>query len=360
MRYGYWLPVFGGWLRNVPDERMSASWDYVRRLAQRSEALGYDLTLVAELNLNDIKGVDAPSLDAWSTASALAAVTERLEIMVAVRPTFHPPALLAKQAASLDQLARGRLSLNVVSSWWAEEARQYGTEFDEHDQRYARTAEWLSVVNGMWSEPRFSYSGRFYRVDGAVLEPKPWTRPRPTLYAGGESEAAKDLIARSCDAYLMHGDPPERVAAKIADLRARRERWGGPPLRFGLAGYVVCRESEAEARRELERITTLRRDAPGFENFDQWVGGTQLEQQLKLEDYSVSNRGLRSGLVGTPEQISERIAAFERAGVELLLLQFSPQLEEMERFAQALLPARAGAPEPPRPDPAAQEVTPIS
>jgi FMNH2-dependent dimethyl sulfone monooxygenase len=277
-----------------------------------------------------------------------------------VRPTFHPPALLAKQAASLDQLARGRLSLNVVSSWWAEEARQYGTEFDEHDQRYARTAEWLSVVNGMWSEPRFSYSGRFYRVDGAVLEPKPWTRPRPTLYAGGESEAAKDLIARSCDAYLMHGDPPERVAAKIADLRARRERWGGPPLRFGLAGYVVCRESEAEARRELERITTLRRDAPGFENFDQWVGGTQLEQQLKLEDYSVSNRGLRSGLVGTPEQISERIAAFERAGVELLLLQFSPQLEEMERFAQALLPARAGAPEPPRPDPAAQEVTPIS
>ena len=73
MRFGYWLPVFGGWLRNVPDEHMSASWDYVRRLAQRSEALGYDLTLVAELNLNDIKGADAPSLDAWSTASALAA-----------------------------------------------------------------------------------------------------------------------------------------------------------------------------------------------------------------------------------------------------------------------------------------------
>jgi FMNH2-dependent dimethyl sulfone monooxygenase len=343
MRYGYWLPVFGGWLRNVPDEHMSATWDYVRRLAQRSEALGYDLTLVAELNLNDIKGVDAPSLDAWSTAAALAAVTERLEIMVAVRPTFHPPALLAKQAASLDQLSRGRLSLNVVSSWWADEARQYGTAFDEHDQRYARTAEWLSVVSGMWTEPRFSYAGRFYRVDDAVLEPKPWTQPRPTLYAGGESEAAKELIARSCDAYLMHGDPPERVAEKIADLRARRERWGGRPLRFGVAGYVVCRDTEAEAQRELQRITTLRADAPGFGNFGQWVNGTQLEQRLKLEDYSVSNRGLRAGLVGTPEQITERIAAFERAGVELLLLQFSPQLEEMERFAQAVI-ARAPSP----------------
>jgi len=343
MRFGYWLPVFGGWLRNVPDERMSASWDYVRRLAQRSETLGFDLTLVAELNLNDIKGVDAPSLDAWSTASALAAVTERLEIMVAVRPTFHPPALLAKQAASLDQLARGRLSLNVVSSWWADEARQYGVEFDEHDRRYARTAEWLAVVNGMWAEPRFSYAGRFYRVEDAVLEPKPWTRPRPTLYAGGESEAAKDLIARSCDAYLMHGDPPERVAEKIAGMLARRERWGGQPLRFGVAGYVVCRESEAEARRELQRITTLRRGAPGFENFGQWVGGTQLEQRLQLEDYSVSNRGLRAGLVGTPEQIAERIAAFERAGVELLLLQFSPQLEEMERFAESVLSHRSAS-----------------
>src|SRR4029077_8480990 len=201
MRYGYWLPVFGGWLRNVPDEGMAASWDYVRRLAQRSEETGYDLTLVAELNLNDIKGVDAPSLDAWSTAAALAAVTEKLEIMVAVRPTFHPPALLAKQAANLDHLSRGRVSLNVVSSWWEDEARQYGVPFDTHDERYARTAEWLSVVRGMWSEARFSYRGRFYDGSESVLEPKP-ARP-PVLYAGGESEAAKDLIARSCDAYLM-------------------------------------------------------------------------------------------------------------------------------------------------------------
>ena len=133
MRFGYWLPVFGGWLRNVPDEQMDASWAYVSRLARRSEEIGFDLTLVAELNLNDIKGIDAPSLDAWSTAAALAAITYRLEIMVAVRPTFHHPALLAKQAANIDRISNGRLSLNVVSSWWAEEARQYGVQFDRHD-----------------------------------------------------------------------------------------------------------------------------------------------------------------------------------------------------------------------------------
>ena len=106
MRYGYWLPVFGGWLRNVEDEGMAASWDYVRRLARRSEEIGYDITLVAELLLNDIKGIRAPSLDAWSTAAALAAVTERLELMVAVRPSFHPPAILAKQAANIDRIHR--------------------------------------------------------------------------------------------------------------------------------------------------------------------------------------------------------------------------------------------------------------
>src|SRR6266576_822391 len=155
MRFGYWLPVFGGWLRNVEDEGMEAEWAYVRRLARASERAGFDLTLIAELNLNDIKGPDAPALDSWSTAAALAAVTDRLELMVAVRPTFHPPALLAKQAANIDHISRGRLSLNVVSSWWAEEAKQYGVEFDTHDARYARTAEWLAVVDGLWSEPRF-------------------------------------------------------------------------------------------------------------------------------------------------------------------------------------------------------------
>src|SRR5881296_3862313 len=137
MRFGYWLPVFGGWLRNVADEQMEATWAYVRRLARASERLGFDLTLIAELNLNDIKGPDAPCLEAWSTAAALAAVTERLELMVAVRPTFHHPGLLAKEAANIDHIAGGRLSLNVVSSWWRDEATKFGLPFDTHDARYA-------------------------------------------------------------------------------------------------------------------------------------------------------------------------------------------------------------------------------
>ena len=338
MRFGYWLPVFGGWLRNVDNEDMTASWEYVKRLARRSETIGFDLTLVAELNLNDIKGVDAPSLDAWSTAAALAAVTERLDIMVAVRPTFHAPALLAKQAANIDRISGGRLSLNVVSSWWASEARMYGVPFEQHDDRYARTSEWLDVINGVWNEPVFSYDGRYYRVEGTVLEPKPVRRPRPTLYAGGESPAAKALIAAKCDAWLTHGDPPDVIGRKIADMRARREALGLPPMIFGSAGYAIVRATEAEARREVARITDVRQSARGYANYQEWISNTELEQRVTLEDYSVSNRGLRSGLVGTPEQVAERILEFERAGVDLLLLQFSPQYEEMERFAEQVIP----------------------
>src|SRR6267154_2362634 len=138
MRYGYWLPVFGGWLRNVQDEQM----------------------------------------------------------------------------ANIDHISNGRVSLNVVSSWWADEARKYGVQFDQHDDRYARTSEWLDVVDKAWKYDHVNFQGKYYRVDDLVLQPKPISRPRPVIYAGGESEAANNLMAQKCDAYVMHGDPPERVREK--------------------------------------------------------------------------------------------------------------------------------------------------
>jgi FMNH2-dependent dimethyl sulfone monooxygenase len=338
MRYGYWLPVFGGWLRNVEHENMEASWDYSRRLAQRSEEIGFDLTLIAELSLNDIKGAGAPTLDAWSTAAALAAVTRRLELMVAVRPTFHNPALLAKQSANIDRIAGPRrLSLNVVSSWWADEAKKCGLHFETHDDRYARTSEWLDVLDGIWKRDHFSFSGKYYRVEDSVMQPKPITQPRPVIYAGGESEAAKELIAAKCDAYVMHGDPPQRIREKIADMSARRQRMGLPRMTFGVAAFSIVRDTESEAKKELARITDVKQFAAGYDNYQQWLAGTNLDRKVSLEDYSVTNRGLASGLVGTPEQIKERVAEFEDAGADLLLLQCSPQFEEMERFGEMVI-----------------------
>jgi FMNH2-dependent dimethyl sulfone monooxygenase len=347
MRFGYWMPVFGGWLRNIPDEGMEASWNYVKQLTLRSEQSGWDLTLIAELNLNDIKGVDRPALDAWSTAAALAAVTSRIELMVAVRPNFHQPALFAKQAANIDNIAGGRLALNVVSSWWADEATQYGLQFDQHDDRYARTSEWLQVVEGLWTEDRFSFAGDRYWLAEAICEPKPVRKPRPTIYAGGESEAAKAMITSLCDAYVMHGDPVSAIGPKIADMEGRRARAGKPRMNYGMAAFAIVRDSEAEAKKELARITQMPAEPPrGFANFEQWLSGTELERELKLQEYSVSNRGLRPNLVGTAEQVRERIEEYEAAGLDLLLLQMSPQAEEMDRFAaQVIAPMRADRPE---------------
>jgi FMNH2-dependent dimethyl sulfone monooxygenase len=335
MQFGYWLPVFGGWLRNVEDEGMETSWNYVKRLATRSEEIGFDLTLIAELFLNDIKGEAAPSLDAWSTAAALAAVTEKLEIMVAVRPTFHNPAILAKQAANIAGISGGRLSLNVVSSWWEGEALKYGIQYEQHDDRYARMQEWLHVLTSCWERDHVSFEGRYYSVQDNILQPKPLKKP--LLYAGGESEAGKNLIAQTCDGYVMHGDSPEVIGRRIADVRERRDKLGLPPLNYGVAAYSIVRQDEAEVKKELERITNVQSYSAGYNNYQQWLNGTQLEKRVSLEDYSVSNRGLRSGLTGTPEQVAEQIYEFEKAGVNFFLLQCSPQLEEMERFAEAII-----------------------
>ncbi len=156
------------------------------------------------------------------------------------------------------------------------------------------------------------------------------------IYAGGESEAAKELIAAKCDAYVMHGDPPERVGEKIADMRARRERMGlarcstASPATRSCATRTRRRSASWPDHRRARQRGRLRQ-LPAV------ARGTQLDTRLAQQEYSVSNRGLRSGLVGTPDAVRERVAAFEAAGVDLLLLQCSPQAEEMERFAEAVI-----------------------
>ena len=121
-------------------------------------------------------------------------------------------------------------------------------------------------------------------------------------------------------------------------MTRRREENGLAKMEYGMAAYVIVRPTEAEAKRELERITNVAPGSPGYHNYQDWLANTQLEQKVSLEDYSVSNRGLRAGLVGTPEQVADGIRGFAEAGVDLLLLQFSPQYEEMERFAAEVMP----------------------
>ena len=220
--------------------------------------------------------------------------------MVAVRPTFHSPALLAKQAANIDHICGtpGRLSLNVVSSWWADEARQYGVHFEQHEDRYARTAEWLEVVDGLWKQDRFSF--------------------RRELLPRGEHDPGTEAAQPSAPGALRRRRKRGRQGSDCAALRRLRHARGpararsgkkSPTFRRGGNGSNSRRCSSAwrptrssatpsaRAQAELARITDVKATAAGFANYQQWLSGTQLEQRMTIEEYSVSNRGLRPGLV---------------------------------------------------------------
>ncbi|GAA2237134.1 LLM class flavin-dependent oxidoreductase [Herbiconiux moechotypicola] len=338
MHFGYWTPVYGGFLRNIGDEGMPATWDYIKRVSVEADRLGYHTTLVPELYLNDRKGVEAPSLEAWSLSSAILAVTERLRVMTAVRPGFHLPTVIAKTSATISDIAGpDRFALNLVAAWWAEEARQYGGAFAAHDDRYEQAREFVEVVKGLWSRTPFDYDGSYYSVDGAVLSPKPVTAP--PIFAGGESEAGREAIAGFADSYVLHGGTVDEVRAKVADLDERRLRRHGEGFaEFGMAAYVIVRDTEREAKRELERITTVDPASPGYASFEEFRANSRLDIELSKREYSVGTRGLRPNLVGTAEQVAERIRAYQDAGITLLLIQSSPLHEELERIAEQVFP----------------------
>lgn len=335
---GYWTPVYGGFLRNVADEEgMAATWASIRDVTLTADRLGFHTTLVPELYLNDRKGVRAPSLEAWSLSAAILAVTERLRVMTAVRPGFHLPAVLAKTVATLDSIAPGRVSLNVVAAWWAEEARQFGGAFTTHDARYVQAEEFVQVLRGLWERTPFTFAGDYYGLEDTIVEPKPSSTP--VVFAGGESEAGKDAISRFADAYVMHGGTLEEVRRNVADITERSLRISGRPMReIGMPAYLIVRDTEAEAQRELERITTVDPSSPGYASFEEFRQNSRLSLELSRREYSVGTRGLRPNLVGTAEQVAERIRAYGEAGISLLLIQASPLREELERIAEQVFP----------------------
>jgi FMNH2-dependent dimethyl sulfone monooxygenase len=322
---------------------MSATWRYIRELSIAADRLGFHTTLVPELYLNDRKGIDAPSLEAWSLSSAILAVTDRLRVMAAVRPGFHFPAVAAKQSATLADIGwtsgsgDERFVLNVVAAWWAEEAKQYGGRFTTHDARYDQAREFVEILRGLWDETPFDYRGDHFRVENAILSPKP--RNAIPIFAGGESEHGRESIAGFADSYALHGGTPDEIREKVADMNERRTRLVGRPVdEFAMAAYIIVRDTEEEARRELERITTVDPSSPGYASFEEFRRNSQLSVEVSRREYSVGTRGLRPNLVGTAEQVAERIREFEAAGVTLILAQSSPALEELTRIGEQLIP----------------------
>ena len=339
MRFGIWALVHGsrGALQD-PEEPYDASWERNLALVQEAERLGFDSTLVAQHTVNPHHAPN-DQLEAWTSSAALAAATSRIEIITAVKPYLYHPVVLAKMALQIEHISRGRFALNLVNAWNMPELEKAGIPFAPHDERYDYGREWISIVDPLMRGETVMFKGRYFNIDGYTLRPADSYRARPTIYVGGESEPARQLVTDHGDVWFMNGQPLADVQALITDVTAR-PRGAKPPLRFGLSAFVIARETEAQAQEALVRLSELAKlDAP-----------IRAIQRANTDPYSVmaqtmsktprvgSNGGTAAGLVGSYEQVAERIDAFADAGIELFMLQFQPFESEMRRFSKQIMP----------------------
>ncbi|MGF6770888.1 alkanesulfonate monooxygenase [Paraburkholderia sp. GAS199] len=339
-RFGVWALVHGSRAAlQDPDEPYDASWARNKALVLEAERLGYDSVLVAQHTVNP-HDPERDQLEAWTASAALAALTERIEIIAAIKPYLYHPVVLAKMAQQIEHISGGRFALNLVNAWNRPELERAGIGFAEHDARYAYGREWISVVDSLLRGERTRFHGEHFHVDDYLLRPADPFRERPRIYVGGESEPARGLVADKGDVWFINGQPLADVEALIADVAARQRPSGHAPLRFGLSAFVIARETAGQAERHLDHLFTLAaKDTP-----------LRAQQKANTDPKAVmfqtfaqtprvgSNGGTAAGLVGDYDTVAERIAAFHRAGIELFMLQFQPFEADMRRFAQEVIP----------------------
>jgi alkanesulfonate monooxygenase len=341
----WFLPTHGdGRYLGTAEGARSVDLAYLRQIAQASDALGFHGVLLP---------TGRSCEDAWVVAAAMVAVTERLRFLVAVRPGIISPTASARMTSTLDRLSGGRVLLNVVTGGDPAESEGDGV-FLGHDERYAATAEFLAVYKRVLAGESVDYEGRHLRVRGARVFYPPVQRPHPPLYLGGSSPAAHEVAARDADVYLTWGEPPDAVAAKIADVRARAAKHGRT-LRFGLRVHVIVRETERaawEAADDLIRhlddaaIAAAQKAFAHFESEGQrrmaaLHGG--LRDRLEVSPNLWAGVGLVRGgagtaLVGDPETVARRMGEYAELGIDTFILSGYPHLEEAYRVHDLLLP----------------------
>jgi alkanesulfonate monooxygenase len=337
-RFGLWAPVYGPWgARHHPDEPSQTSYRFARDIVVEVEHLGFETVMIAQHIINPLNN-DYHQLETWSAAAAFAAATERIELIGAVKPFFFHPAILAKIALGLDEISNGRFSINLISGWYLPEMEQAGLTLRDHEARYRFSREWLRIVKSLWCDEAISFDGEYFDIRGLHFHPGPVARPRPPVYLGGESEAARALAADEADIYLINGRPLELMRELIADLQCR-SRPHGTPLRFGTAGFVIARPTQAEADEEHEYLAELA--AP--QDYTKLMKGIDPAAEM-FKTFGNGPRGLGTnggtslGLVGDYDTVARRIVALTEAGIETFLLQFQPMKAELRRFAEQIMP----------------------
>lgn len=349
-KFDWFIPIDGDgkWAGTLQAER-PPTFDYLRQVVQAAEDRGFNSLLIPTRFANGLFSEEAPLAETWTTATALAAVTRRIRFLVAVRPGFISLGLFAQMAAALHQISGGRVDINIVPGGIQNDFERVG-EVSDHATRYERAEEFIDACRTLWTQPGpVSYSGRFYRLEGAYCSPAPGEKG-PRFYLGGVSDRAMGLSAREADVHLSWIEPLADTTRRLESLRGHFQQTGRTPV-FGLRSHLVVRDTEEaawDAARELiahadPKVKAQRRSA---------IEGTQMVGQQAQARQAPDHRlaphlwnGLSevrvncgSALVGTPEQVSDELLAYWRLGIDEFILSGFPHVEECHRVADQVLP----------------------
>ncbi|KAK4141008.1 luciferase-like domain-containing protein [Dichotomopilus funicola] len=348
LRFAYWVPnVSGGLVISKIPQR--TSWDLPSNLryARAAESAGFEYALT-QIRFTASYGASHQH-ESVSFSQALLHGTSKLKVIAAILPGPWNPAVVAKQIASIDNYTEGRVAVNIVSGWFKGEFTAIGEWWLDHAERYRRSNEFMQCLRGIWTadpEEGFTFAGDFYRFRGYKLSPKPVQQPHPEIFQGGNSDDARRNGAEVADWYFMNGNDLEGFRAQIEDVKARARAVGrGEHVRFAVNGFVIVRETEEEAVRVLQEIQG-KADAEAVNAFAGEVKNAGASTANKTGMWATStfndlvqyNDGFKTKLIGTKEQVAERIVLLKSLGVNLVLTAFLHYEEEVEQFGRDVLP----------------------
>lgn len=346
LKFAYWVPnVSGGLVVSTIEQRTDWQLPYNSRLAKIAEDSGFEYALT-QTRYAASYGADKQH-EASAFSLALLGATERLRVIAAFHPGMWHPGVLAKWLITADHLSGGRAAVNIVSGWLKDEFVNFGLEWLEHDERYVRTEEFIRALRGLLTEDGYTQDGKYYSIDGFTLNPKPVDvpgRPHPEIFFGGNSTAAQATAGRVADWYFSNGRTLEGYQENVAGVLASASEAGRSP-RFGLNGFVIARESRQEAEDTLREIVA-KAHRPAVEGFKQSVqeagastkDGKGMWADSSFEDLVQYNDGFKTRLIGTPEEIADRIIEYKKIGVNLLLTCYLHFQEEVAAFGRDVMP----------------------
>jgi alkanesulfonate monooxygenase len=324
----------------VPDGRLRSNWEHCRDIVLLAERLGYNNILLPSGYV--------PGQDTLTFAGGMAALTQRMSLLVAIRcGEYHPP-MLGRAIASLDHMLRGRLTINIISS------DMPGAVMDSK-RRYDRSREVIQILRQAWTQDRISFRGEFYEFDLSSEPCKPYQQNGgPLLYFGGISEDARALCAEHCDVFLMWPETEERLAETMRDLSSRAASYNRT-LDFGLRIHVIVRETEHQAREAARRLMSKLDEKIGHEikqrSQDAKSLGVARQDELRAQadaegfiepliwsGIGRARSGCASAIVGDPDQVVGKIQRYIDMGMRAFILSGYPHMEECELFAKYVLP----------------------